>query len=50
MLKRFIMKHAGTLALVISTLGLTFTGGVCRFWGHQPEKPENLQEMLRKKN
>ncbi len=50
MLKRFIMKHAGTLVAVISTFGLTFTGGDCRFWGHQPEKTENLHELLKSKH
>lgn len=47
MFKRVFIKHAGFLAGILTIVGMISTSTQCRFFGHQPEEPENLSEQLK---
>ncbi len=50
MLKKIVLKHAGALLFCARFFGLISASTGCRFFGHQPKEPDDLQEVLKKVN
>ena len=50
MLRKFVKKYGEKIATLSLLVGVITTAQSCHFFFHQPEVPEQMKELLKKKN
>lgn len=49
-LRSLLKKSANSFAALALFVGVVSTSATCRFFLHQPEVPEQMKELLKRKN